>query len=100
VSDEKLDGGRRWIIETLYRIAQEESVEIDDPPEWEVDGLYWKLALQVGDRRQILKLWRPNVDDVDGAKGEATASVRSKVEDELRGFIGLFTPPRRNIGFV
>jgi hypothetical protein len=53
VGDEKLEGGRRWIIETLYRIAQEESVQIGDPPEWEVDGLYWKLAVQVGDRRRI-----------------------------------------------
>ena len=74
--------------------------QLDGPPEWDrVDPLNFKMAVEVAGRREILKLWGPNIADSQGGNNQPTREVQAKLQAQIRAFMEAFAPPKRRIGF-
>jgi hypothetical protein len=86
MSERETEEGRKWIEEQVSSIAGELCVQLDGPPEWAmVDPLNLKMAVEVAGRREILRLWRPHIDDSQGGNNQATREVREKLHAQVRG---------------
>lgn len=100
MSEQQTQDGIKWIEAQVYAIAEDLGVQLDGPPEWDiVDPLNLKMAVEVAGRREILKLWRPHIDDSQGGNNEPTREVRAKLQTQIRSFMEIFALPKRRIGF-
>src|SRR4051794_1811687 len=89
------EGGVKWIETQVDAIAGELGIQLDHKPEWDerTDHLNFKLAIEVGGQRKILRLCRPNIDDSPGGDNEPTRSVQVKLRSQIREFLESFLAP-------
>jgi len=100
MSQQQTEEGIKWIDAQVYAMAEELGIQLDGQPEWaETDPLNFKMALEVAGRREILKLWRPHIDDSQGGNNQPTREVRAKLQAQIRAFLEAFAPPKKRIGF-
>jgi hypothetical protein len=94
MSDQQTKDGGEWIEEQVSSIADELGIHLDGTPEWAmVDALNLKMAVEVAGRRKILRLWHPNIDDIQGGSNQATREVRERLHTQIREFLEGFAPP-------
>jgi hypothetical protein len=100
MSQQQTEDGKKWIEAQVNAMADELGIQLDGPPEWAmVDPLNFKMAVEVAGRREILKLWRPHIDDSQGGSNQPTREVQAKLQAQIRAFMEAFAPPKRRIGF-
>jgi len=95
VSDKEIEAGKRWVEETLKRIAAEEYVTIEDL-EWgrDFDKSLEKIAVKVGGKRAVERFSWEELGDCQGCK-----STQARLEARLRELIKSLTHSGKKIGF-
>lgn len=89
------ENGIKWLEEQVSAIADELDIRLDRPPEWQTsDSLNFKMAVEVAGRREILKLWRPHIDDCQGGNNQPTRKVQTKLQAQLREFMETLGHPK------
>ena len=94
------EDGIQWATTQVHAFADELELTLDGEPEWEQsDPLNFKMAVEIGGQRKVLKLWRPHIDDSQGGNNPPTIEVQQKLQNQIRNFLLSFIPPKRRIGF-
>lgn len=96
MSEEEIEAGKNWIIEKIYKIADEFHISIEKSA-WDErsnDLGQWSLAIVAVCKRKVMKLKENDLADCLNTK-----EVRLEMENSLKKFIKSFCPQKKKIGF-